>query len=133
MLCIIACGAQRSGAVVAFNEAWVREAPPGASMNAAYGELDNTGGQIVEITSFTSEQYGSVSLHETVHSDGKSRMRAVPVLSLAPGEAVQLEPGGMHLMLSRPDAEYRQGATVGIRAHGVAGETFSFQLEVERR
>ena len=38
-------------------------------------------------------------MHETETTDGVSRMRPLPSLTVAPGQTVTLAPGGKHLML----------------------------------
>ncbi|PKM06061.1 MAG: hypothetical protein CVV14_13995 [Gammaproteobacteria bacterium HGW-Gammaproteobacteria-4] len=92
-------------AVVEANGAWIRIAPPGAMMLAGYLTLTNNGDAVAELESVHSDVFGSVELHRTEIVDGVSRMRAVPSLRIAPGESVQLQPGGMHLMLMQPAAQ----------------------------
>lgn len=91
-------------AAVEASGAWIRIAPPGAMMLAGYLTLSNTGDTVAELESVHSDVFGAVELHRTEIVDGVSRMRAVPNLSIAPGESVQLQPGGMHLMLMQPAA-----------------------------
>ncbi|MBE9549981.1 MAG: copper chaperone PCu(A)C [Proteobacteria bacterium] len=80
--------------------AWVRAMPPGRRMTAAYGELKNVGTVELRVNKFSSPQFSSVSLHETIlDSSGMSHMQEIHELILQPGEIVILEPGGKHLML----------------------------------
>ncbi len=80
--------------------AWVRAMPPGSMMTAAYANITNTTGEDVEIATFSSPQYRSVSLHQTVvDENGVSKMEEIPQLVIAAGQTVVLEPGGKHLML----------------------------------
>jgi copper(I)-binding protein len=75
---------------------------PGMKMSAAYLSLANNSDEVIRITRVTSTHYESVQLHETKIEDGVARMRAIPVLEIAPGETVTLQRGGKHLMLMRP-------------------------------
>ena len=94
--------------------AWIRLAPPGAPMLAGYVELKNLGEQPLKLKGGQSGAFGFVEIHRTEEVDGISRMRQVPLLEIAPGETVKLQPGGMHLMLMRPTREFAEGATVVI-------------------
>ena len=96
------------------SNAWIRLAPPGSMMLAGYVELENKGDQPLRITGGQSGAFGSVEIHRTEEVDGVSRMRAVPVLEIAPGQRVKLEPGGLHLMLMQPHRELDEGSTVAI-------------------
>jgi len=136
LLCTISvmgCNSDPSPGELLFSDAWLRESPPGARMNAAYGDFHNTGGTAIEISGFNSTDFESVSLHQTVQEDGKSRMKSVPSLSLSPGSTVSLAPGGMHLMTSGPRVELREGDIADITVNTADGRSFQFRLTVERR
>jgi copper(I)-binding protein len=116
-----------------FEEAWVRALPPGMKMTAAFGRLQNRSGRQIELTQFSSPQFGDVSLHRSETIDGVSRMREVDSLPLAAGEMVELEPGGLHLMLMMPIAASPVGETVVLVMTSSGGESFRFEVPVERR
>ena len=118
---------------LAFDAAWIRAMPPGMKMTAGFGRLHNAGSEAIELTTFTSLQFGDVSLHRTELVDGVSRMREVPSLIIAPGESVALEPGGYHLMLMMPAGPLEQGQAVTIQMNTSAGRSFDFDVPVERR
>lgn len=116
-----------------FSDAWVRAMPPGAGMTAAFGRLVNGGQEALEITGFTSPSFGDVSLHRTELVDGVSKMREVPALSIAPGEVVELKPGGYHLMLMMPKEEFLPGGHITVVMTASGGSSFRFDLPVQRR
>lgn len=129
LLCACLSAGEQGGLL--FSDAWVRAMPPGSMMTAGFGRLVNDGDSDMLITGWSSEQFGNVSLHQTVDTDGVSRMQSVPELKLAAGAELGLEPGGYHLMLMKPaDGELQ---TVRIQALLSDGRTFSFELPVERR
>ncbi len=69
-------------------------------MTAAYAQISNVSDKTIIITGFSSPQYHSVSLHQTlITEDGMSKMQEIPQIILAAGQSVLLEPGGKHLML----------------------------------
>lgn len=84
------------------------------SMMAGYGRIDNQCRRPLDIVSASSPAFGGVSIHETRVVDGISRMRPVPTLTVAAGDAAVLAPGGLHLMLMRPQVALQPGDTVEI-------------------
>ena len=69
-------------------------------MTAGYFVLHNNGSEAIRIVAASSPEFASVSLHESIVTDGLSHMEAIATLEVAAGESVTLEPGGKHLMLS---------------------------------
>ena len=93
---------------------WVREAPPGTSVTAAYLMLHNRGEEAVALTAVSADEFARAELHETVHHEGEARMRRIDTLTIPPGEKVALEPGGKHLMLHDARGELRDGDWVTL-------------------
>jgi len=116
-----------------FEGAWIRAMPPGMKMTAGFGRFRNTGKEAIELVSFSSPQFGEVSLHRTELVDGVSRMREVGTLPIAPGSAVELKPGGYHLMLMMPLAPIAEGQLVTLQATSRDGTGFRFEMPVERQ
>ena len=118
---------------LALEAAWIRALPPGMKMTAGFGLLRNDGAQAIELSAFSSPQFGDVSLHRTELVEGLSRMREVPSLKLAPGETIALEPGGYHLMLMMPVAPIAVDERITLDISAEDGRVFRFELPVERR
>ncbi len=95
-------------------DAWIREAPPGATMMAGYANLANRGDARLVILAVESTAFESSSVHETVIVDGMSRMRELGRIDLDPGASVELAPGGKHLMLMQPSQPLAAGARVAM-------------------
>ncbi|MFL6592545.1 MAG: copper chaperone PCu(A)C [Luteimonas sp.] len=97
-------------------DGWIRLAPVGVSipMLAGFGRIENPCAKSTVITGATSPSFADVSMHRTSVADGISRMRAVPVLTLAGNAGATLEPGGLHLMLMQPKAALKPGDIVRI-------------------
>lgn len=96
------------------SEGWVRMPPAAMPMMAGFARIENPCTKPVTITGASSAAFGSVELHETRVVDGVSRMRAVPELRIAPGQAAVFKPGGLHLMLMEPGAALKAGSKVAI-------------------
>jgi copper(I)-binding protein len=87
---------------LALTQPWIREAPPGAAVLAGYGKLSNHGSKPVTVLSLAGTDFGSVALHQSSMIDGSMRMRSAIPLTIAPGQSIELAPGGYHLMLMQP-------------------------------
>ena len=68
-------------------------------MSAAFMTINNTGKEDVVLKTASIEGAKSVEIHTHSHKDGVMRMRQLHELSIKAGEAVVLEPGGLHLMI----------------------------------
>jgi copper(I)-binding protein len=82
-----------------FSNAWVRSLPPSQSNTAGYLTLVNRGETAVAVVGASSDLAKKVELHTTRQVDGLMRMERLEGLAVAPGETVELAPGGTHLML----------------------------------
>lgn len=101
--CIAACSANEAPLVA--TDVIIKAPPPGVKMLAGYLTLHNNTSDAITITGVSSPQFGSVEMHETITSDGISRMVALGEVTIPAGESVSFEPGGRHLMLMRPADE----------------------------
>ncbi len=91
---------------------WVREAPPGADVLAAYMTIANPGANTATIIALSSPDFERIEIHRTLVEDGVARMVPVESLRIAAAERVVFEPGGMHLMLYNPKRQLREGDSV---------------------
>ncbi len=108
-------------------DAWIRAAPPGATMLAGYATLKNTGDAPISILTVHSDAFRMTSLHETVVEDGVARMREMHRLQIPAGGEVQLAPGGKHLMFMQPRGDTAIGERVAVTflmADGARVETY---------
>jgi len=94
---------------------WVRAAPPGAATLAGYLVLSNPCSVAVVVTDVESRDFGMPMIHRSEAVAGVSRMRHVGELTLAPGESLVFAPGGLHLMLMKPQRALAEGDQVGVR------------------
>lgn len=102
------------------NDAWVREAPPNASMMAGYVTLKNNTDQDSIITFAKSKQFNMVEVHRTIVVDGVAKMRQQNNLAIPAGSSLKLEPGSYHLMLMGPKSALKANdeitVTVGLKS-----------------
>ncbi|MCG6872513.1 MAG: copper chaperone PCu(A)C [Gammaproteobacteria bacterium] len=100
---------------LAVDDAWVREAPPGAMTLAGYLVLRNHSDQKQVLTGASSPDFASIMMHRTEQVDGMARMTHQQTVVIPPGAEVRFAPNGYHLMLMNPKHPLRSGDTLRIR------------------
>jgi copper(I)-binding protein len=113
--------------------AWVREAPPGAQMMSAYMTLNNTGPDDIVLASVGSPAFTMVMLHKSVIVDGIARMSHQDELLIPAGGSVELKPGSFHLMMPAPDQRLRSGDRVEFNLIFAGGGTARVQADVRKK
>ncbi|MGF9759432.1 copper chaperone PCu(A)C [Microvirga sp. 0TCS3.31] len=89
----------RIGSIV-IEEPWSREAPGEVKRAVGFMRITNIGQQADRLLGGTAAGTGRLEIHQSVTSDGFTRMQAVAEgLVIDPGETVELRPGAMHAML----------------------------------
>jgi periplasmic copper chaperone A len=83
---------------------WSRATPNGAKVGAGYMVIENRGNVADRLVGGSVEAAARFEIHDTVVEQGVMRMRQLPGLELPPGEAVEVKPGGRHIMFV--DLEY---------------------------
>ena len=84
------------------------------------------------LTSARSPSAGMVGVHEMITEGGVMRMRELESLALPPHRAVELKPGGAHLMMMDLKQQFKVGQSIpvvlGFECSGQpAGKTMSEQ------
>lgn len=79
------------------SNAWVRSTVPGQKGTGAFMKITAKDG--AKLVSVSSPVAGVGEVHEMKMDGDVMQMRAVPLLDLPAGKAVELKPGGFHVML----------------------------------
>jgi copper(I)-binding protein len=91
---------------------WVRATVPGQQATGAFMVLQSTdNAQLVGASSSLSKQ---VEVHEMAMENDVMRMRQVEKIDLPTGKAVELKPGGYHIMLLGLDKQVQEGSSVDL-------------------
>ena len=117
---------------VVVRDAWVREAPPGAAVLAAYFTLENPGSKAEKLVAVSCPDFNKVEIHATEIRDGVARMRALTALSIPPHAEVKLAPGGYHLMLLQPQRALVAGMNVKLQLRFESGTRLTVIAPVRR-
>ncbi|WP_206454819.1 copper chaperone PCu(A)C [Aurantimonas marina] len=97
------------------NGGFTRAMLPGAKVAGGYLTIVNSGTDVDRLVSVSSPAAGRVELHEMAMEGEVMRMRALTDgLTIAPGEAVSLRPGGNHLMFFDVAEPFEEGANIPV-------------------
>ncbi len=93
-------------------DAWVRGTVAQQKASGMFAQITSAaGGKLVSASSAVA---GVVEIHEMTMDGSTMRMRAVPALDLPAGKAVELKPGGYHVMLMDLKQQLKVGETVTV-------------------
>ena len=99
-------------AQVTVADPWVRATVPQQKATGMFAAVTAAkGGKVVSASSPVAEV---VEIHEMAMDNNVMRMRAVPALDLPAGKAVELKPGGFHVMLMGLKQQIKEGDTVPV-------------------
>jgi copper(I)-binding protein len=113
-------------------EAMARPAPLAGGTGAVYFTIHNGGESAVTLVDAETPAAGAVELHTTINDNGVMRMRQLTTgLSIHPDEAVQLIPGGMHLMLIDLAAPLAEGDTIELTLYFTSADGESAHLTLD--
>lgn len=118
---------------VTVSEPWVRGTVQGQKATGAFMQLKSADG--AALVAAESPVAGVVEIHEMRMESNVMRMRAIPKLDLPAGQAVDLKPGGYHVMLMDLKQPLKKGDSVPIKlkVQGKDGKTQEVEVKAEVR
>mgnify|MGYP001793524410 FL=1 len=100
---------------VVVEDAWARASIGVNRPGAAYMIIRNTGDEAVTLTGLRTDLAMMPDIHQTsTNAEGVSSMAPAGEIEIAPGEAVSLEPGGLHAMLMRLQRPMAEGESFSL-------------------
>ena len=120
-------------AQVSVSGAWARGTVEGQKTTGAFMQLRSADG--ATLVGVESPVAGVAEIHEMRMEGNTMRMRPVPKLELPPGQAVDLKPGGYHIMLMNLSAPLKRGGSVPIKLkfRGKDGKPQEIEVKAEVR
>jgi copper(I)-binding protein len=120
----------QAGGHLMVDDAWVREAPPGAKALAGYMKLHNHGDKERVLVSAESPAFDNVMLHRTVFEGEMSKMVHQHMISVPANGMVSFEPNSYHLMMMKPKQALRAGDKISVTLTFKNGDTVEVTHEV---
>ena len=99
---------------VQIENAYTRATVPGQMAAGCFMKIENRGAAD-QLISASSPVAGEVQLHEMAMDGNVMKMRQVKDIALPAGGAVELKPGGLHLMFMNIKAPLAAGETVPVK------------------
>jgi len=116
-------------AQTAVKDPWVRGTVEAQKATGMFAQITSTsGGKLVAASSPVA---GVVEIHEMAMEGNLMKMRAIPGLDLPAGKAVDLKPGGYHVMLMDLKQPLKEGenVTVTLVIEGKEGKRESVEVK----
>ncbi|MHB1373661.1 MAG: copper chaperone PCu(A)C [Thauera sp.] len=107
---LVLLGSVSAYADVTVAEPWVRATVPAQKATGAFMQLKSDAD--ARLVSATSPVAGVVEIHEMVMDKDVMKMNAIDGLALPAGQAVELKPGGYHVMLMDLKGQVKEGDQV---------------------
>ena len=101
-----------AAAQVAVKDPWVRATVPQQKATGAFMQLETR--QATRLIEARSPVAGVVEIHEMKMENNVMKMRQVDGLDVPAGKAVELKPGGYHVMLMDLKEQMKEGASVPV-------------------
>ena len=114
-------------------DAWVRGTVAEQKASGAFMQITSaSGGKLLSVSSPVA---GVAEVHEMAMEGTTMRMRAIPSLALPAGKAVELKPGGYHVMLMDLKQQLKAGDMVPLSLviEGKDGKRETLQLQAPVR
>ena len=99
---------------VQIENAYTRATVPGQQVAGGFMKIENKGAAD-QLVSASSPVAGEVQLHEMAMEGNVMKMRQVKDIAVPAGGAVELKPGGLHLMFMNIKAPLTAGETVPVK------------------
>lgn len=130
-LFMTACGSSEE---ISASGPWGRPSPGSAANAAFYVTLHNHTAEVEELVAAESDICAQVELHESAMDENNvMSMRHVEKIVILPGETVQLEPGGLHIMCIDRLVALEPGDLVPIRLHFAKHGELSIEAEIREQ
>jgi len=111
--------------------AWTRATTPDIRTAAVYFTIRNTGQTQIDLIGVRTDRASIETLHETeTDAQGVFRMSAVPELRIDSGDAIALEPGGLHVMLVDLESPLIEGEILPLRLKFYDGDDLRIDVPI---
>ena len=127
---LLAASSTAALAQTAVKDPWIRGTVAQQKATGMFAQITSkAGGKLVAASSPVA---GVVEIHEMSMDGGVMKMRAMPGLELPAGKAVELKPGGYHVMLMDLKQQLKEGESVAVTlvVEGKDGKKESLELKV---
>jgi hypothetical protein len=130
LLCLLPFHLQAENSDIEVKNGWINNLPPSIPMRAGYMLLENGGNKPMRITRIESNAFATVEIHETRSEQGVMKMVEIGAIEIPADGTAELKPGGMHLMLIKPQTNLSPGSEIPLTLFFDDGSSLDTQLKV---
>ncbi len=98
--------------------------------SAAYMRIQNNGAADATITAARSDAAQLVEFHRSVVADDIARMEKIERLVIPAGEALELRPGDLHIMLRGLKSDLKPGTSISLQLELASGATLPMTIPI---
>jgi copper(I)-binding protein len=110
---------------------WARASAGAAAAGAAYMQISTRGAAADRLVGAATPVAGKAELHTHIVEGDIMRMRPVEFIAIEPGQAVELKPGGLHVMLIGLKAPLKEGERFPLTLTFAGAGTVTVEVAVE--
>lgn len=132
LLLLLCAGSLNAAGKIEVKNPWVREAPPGVSVMAAYFSLHNHAATEKALVSASSPEFKRVEMHRTEEQDGMAKMIAVHNLKIKGQGSLNFNPGGLHIMLINPKKPLKAGDSISLTLYFTDESSVKISVPVKK-
>ncbi len=113
---LVACSSGVQGPSLTIEDVWARQSPAAEGTSAAYMTLKNSGNEADTLVKVTTKVSDAAEIHEMSMENQVMKMRPVSGqrLEIPARGAVELKPGGLHIMLIGLKQQLKPGDKIDI-------------------
>ena len=118
--------------LISIDNAWLREAPPGATALAGYLTIHNHNSEDLSLNNAVSEDFGRIEFHQSLEEDGVYKMIPHTHLNIPANGQLALAPASYHLMMIDPKRTLTAGDEVSLSLNFSADVSMTVVMPVTK-
>ena len=111
------------------SDVWIKTTIPGGAVTAAYMRIQSP--VALKLLKVDGTIAGNIQLHEMKMNDGVMEMKALAGVDIAAGKAVELKPGGTHVMMMDVAKSINAGDKIPLQLTFEGADKKKFIVRVE--
>ena len=128
---VLASAAMAQSTGISIAKPWTRATAPGAAVGGGFATIRNSGKTADRLVGASSPVAAGTELHQMAMVGDVMKMREVKSLIVPAGGALELKPGGYHMMLINLKAPLKQGDKVPVTLKFEKAGEVKIELAVE--
>jgi copper(I)-binding protein len=121
-----------AGKGVVVSDAWVREAPPGATALGGFMVIKNNSNKVKSLVKASSPDFGMVQLHRTMQVGDMMKMVHQKKIDIPANGSTVFKPGDYHIMLMKPKKSLKAGDHVMVTLGFADGSEMTVKYTVRK-